>query len=33
LIGDNTLAQSAHWEDSELPDVPDQSEEIDQFVT
>jgi hypothetical protein len=33
LIGDNTLAQSAHWEDWELPDVPDQSEEIDQFVT
>ena len=36
LIGDNTTlaqSQSAHWEDSELPDVPDQSEEIDQFVT
>ena len=33
LIGDNTLAQSTHWDDSELPDVPDQSEEINQFVT
>jgi len=33
LIGDNTLAQSAPCEDSELPDVPDQSEEINQFVT
>ena len=33
LIGDNTLAQSTHWDDSELPDVPDQSQEINQFVT
>ena len=33
LIGDNTLAQSTNWDDSELPDVPDQSEEINQFVT
>ena len=34
LIGDNTMATTSNFgEISELPDVPDQSEEIDRFVT